>query len=238
MRNYLRRGFEPEIELLKYFCNRYSVSVDIGANYGIYSYKMAELSNFVYSFEPVPYLYGNLCRAFKKSKNVQIHNIGLSNSKQAGILYSPEFTHGWSTLEKDKKLFDNLSRTDKIIEYKINLRTLDSFNLKNVSFIKIDVEGHENNVLEGSVNTIKSNQPVLQIEIEERHRKNAVNDVIEFIKAIDLYETFVYHNSKLLKLDGISLENYQNMHNTYFFNFIFIHIDSSAIKYLREDNIL
>ncbi|HSW71275.1 MAG TPA: FkbM family methyltransferase, partial [Gammaproteobacteria bacterium] len=43
--------------------------------------------------------------------------------------------------------------------------SIDSLGLKNVSFIKIDVEGYENHVLDGAVKTIKANKPVILCEI-------------------------------------------------------------------------
>lgn len=40
---------------------------------------------------------------------------------------------------------------------KVPVRTLDSYQLSNINFIKIDVEVHEKKVLEGSIETIKNN---------------------------------------------------------------------------------
>ena len=45
------------------------------------------------------------------------------------------------------------------------LRTLDSFGFENVSLIKIDVEGHENQVLAGAANLIRASKPAILIEI-------------------------------------------------------------------------
>jgi FkbM family methyltransferase len=67
------------MRLLPFLCNKNSVLIDIRANYGIYTYNLAKFSKFVYSFEPVPSLYNNLSRAFKKFENAEIFNFGLSN---------------------------------------------------------------------------------------------------------------------------------------------------------------
>ena len=45
------------------------------------------------------------------------------------------------------------------------LRALDGFGFERVSLLKIDVEGYENEVLEGAVDTIRRNRPVVVIEI-------------------------------------------------------------------------
>jgi hypothetical protein len=55
---------------------------------------------------------------------------------------------------------------------------------QDVSFIKIDVEGHELSVLEGGVRTIANNRPVLWVEIEQRHLSRPMSDVFEFIKSL------------------------------------------------------
>jgi|TARA_B100001971_G_C18215956_1_gene553852 FkbM family methyltransferase len=47
---------------------------------------------------------------------------------------------------------------------KVNVETLDSFNLKDISFIKLDVEGYEEKILRGGINTIQKYKPILVIE--------------------------------------------------------------------------
>ena len=44
------------------------------------------------------------------------------------------------------------------------MKTLDSFNLENVGFIKIDIEGHELKALLGGLETLKKNRPVIVFE--------------------------------------------------------------------------
>jgi FkbM family methyltransferase len=51
-----------------------------------------------------------------------------------------------------------------VVEQSINVITLDSLNLDNISMIKIDVENHENEVLEGAKQTILRNKPIVFIE--------------------------------------------------------------------------
>ena len=43
-----------------------------------------------------------------------------------------------------------------------------------VGFIKVDVEGHEEEVIDGGFRVIARDHPVLLIEIEERHRHGAL----------------------------------------------------------------
>ena len=69
-----------------------------------------------------------------------------------------------------------------------NVTTLDTFNLKNISFIKIDVEGYEINLLKGALKTIEKNKPVIFIE----KTKTKYDDIKSFLNNYnyDLVEEF------------------------------------------------
>ncbi len=64
------------------------------------------------------------------------------------------------------------------------MKTLDSFNLREVGFIKIDVEGHEEAVLHGGLDTVKREIPNLMIEIEERHAPGSLQRVAALLEGI------------------------------------------------------
>lgn len=53
----------------------------------------------------------------------------------------------------------------------IDIRALDEFDIQNVSFIKIDVEGFEMEVLMGAKKTIEKWKPVIMVEVFELKRK-------------------------------------------------------------------
>ena len=50
--------------------------------------------------------------------------------------------------------------------YKVRQYTLDEFELKDIDYIKIDVDGYEEKVLKGSHNTIEEYSPILVLEAE------------------------------------------------------------------------
>ena len=98
---------------------------------------------------------------------------------------------------------------------KVEKKKLDDILLdKKIGFIKIDVEGHEKEVIEGAKNIIKKNRPVLLVEIEERHSKNTVNDTINYINKFG-YVSFYLSENKLLETKNLSNDDTIN-------NFIFI----------------
>lgn len=68
---------------------------------------------------------------------------------------------GGSTLHEDNQ--NNILCTEEI-----KVKTLDSFNIDNISFIKIDVENNELQVLLASENTLKmSNYPKILFEMNQ-----------------------------------------------------------------------
>ena len=60
----------------------------------------------------------------------------------------------------------------KFDKFNVKTNKLDNFKFSNkISFIKIDVEGHELKVIDGAKETLKKHKPNLLIEIEEKHSK-------------------------------------------------------------------
>ena len=74
------------------------------------------------------------------------------------------------------------------------------------------VEGHELSVLRGGIKTIRRCLPMMLIEIEERHKQNAIRDVQEFLAEID-YEGYFLLNSSLTTMNRFNLKRHQNVAN-------------------------
>ena len=80
---------------------------------------------------------------------------------------------------------------------------------ENIGFIKIDVEGHEKNVLIGSEQIIKRCKTNPLIEIEERHTNDKVKNIINFINDFG-YNSFFSDGKNLIetkKLDDLNKKN-------------------------------
>src|SRR5262249_51616443 len=84
-----------------------------------------------------------------------------------------------STMEAENLLEESKS----VLCETVSVRRLDEFDFDNIGFVKIDVEGHEEAVLCGGIDTIRRTAPNLLIEIEERHKKGAIRRVTELLKA-------------------------------------------------------
>ncbi len=91
--------------------------------------------------------------------------------------------------------------------------------------MKIDVEGHENKVIEGGINTIKKFMPLILIEIEERHTGVEASKTIN--KLISLgYDCIFLKNGILENYEKFSFKVHQNKNyigtDKYICNFFFV----------------
>ena len=131
----------------------------------------------VYSFEPQPWAYNSINKTIKenKIKNIQVFNIGLSN-KKSRLNFCSDKTGG-SSIIKDIK-----SCTSPY-KYTIPVERLDDHYLKNISCMKIDVEGHELEVLEGRKNTINKYKPTIIIEVWNKPKSR--NNIKNFMEKIN-----------------------------------------------------
>tara|TARA_B100000787_G_scaffold143281_1_gene112829 strand:+ start:176 stop:898 length:723 start_codon:yes stop_codon:yes gene_type:complete len=159
---------EKEFFILNKIIKKNENAVDIGANIGRYSFKLSSIvgrKGTVFSFEPVSRIYLILISLIflKNSKNIIPLNLALSN--RGSFLYvAPVKT----TSTKKTSFKYNTYTASKIIKNsKPNTygMKLDDLNFsKKISFIKIDCEGYEFEVLNGGMNLLKKHKPNLLIE--------------------------------------------------------------------------
>lgn len=146
-----------------------SIIVDAGANIGTITVPIAQSCNgnvTVLAFEPVKQTFNNLCVNIELNNlsNVKAYNIALgrSNSK-ANINILPNDTGEASFYEN----FDKYGGHSEEVE----IRTLDSYSLENVSVIKSDVQYAEYDLLVGARDTIVNNQCAVIVEAVDRNKK-------------------------------------------------------------------
>ncbi len=95
--------------------------------------------------------------------------LGLSSRTDSRVFYTPvneksEVLDGWASLE-----IDNLPEGCRRVETTIATATLDSLEIQNVSFIKIDVEGHEVDVVKGGLELLAREKPVVLAEVRAKN---------------------------------------------------------------------
>lgn len=200
-------------------------AIDIGANRGIYAYQLWRLGSRLEVFEPNPICFSVLESWAAGRPEVQLHSVALSNHAGTANLHIPIDGSG---VEHDASASIEHSGTLLVRNQLVSLQTLDSYSFENVSFIKIDVEGHEYAVLEGTSETIALSRPALLIEIEQRHNGRPISDVFEKVQRFG-YQGFFLEQGVLRSLEKFDLSRHQSISNfggakgCYINNFLFLH---------------
>lgn len=160
------------VPYIKKYVKPGSVAVDIGAHIGTHTILLSKLvgnNGRVFAFEPQVQIFGQLVMNlyYNTCSNVIARQIALGNNTGIVELVSPWPDNLGATLVRPS--FGNKATSVLGLDYGVRhvarITTLDSFDLKNVSFIKIDVEGFDDIVVSGALKTIKKNRPVMLIEI-------------------------------------------------------------------------
>ncbi|MEH2416539.1 FkbM family methyltransferase [Nostoc sp.] len=221
---------EREMSCLNSFITRKGRAIDIGANQGLYTYVLAKFCSVVEAFEPQPWcaeLIVEYSKQFKKDINV--YQSGLSSFNGTLTLKIPVIRGRMrNTLATGLASFSEQDCEHNSIDVPIS--RLDDYNFQDVVFIKIDVEGHERQVLEGARETILRERPTILIEIEQRHLDNiSVQTVFNQIQELQ-YNGFFLQDGKLVSINYFDVQFHQvnpnyygtKNQNIYINNFIFI----------------
>jgi FkbM family methyltransferase len=145
--------------------------VDVGAYIGSHTIKFANLAKpgKVYAFEPQEDIHKIL------SQNIALNDLADTATAYKMALGDQACNTKMVRGPKNKDTPETFSNrgANRVLgclddagdPLAFEMRTLDSFELDNVGFIKIDVEGAHLLVLKGAEETLKRNRPVMLIEI-------------------------------------------------------------------------
>ena len=223
----LKRGFEePELKLVYDFCDKDSISIDVGAANGMYLAHLYKLSKKTYAFEPRKKALQSLKKMFFGiTSSIQFEEVALSDVSGSRNLRVLKSNDRLSTIEEE----NTIEKFGEVEEVKVLVKRIDDYEFTDkVSFIKIDVEGHEESVIKGALGLIKRDHPTLLIEIEDRHKKDSVNVIKTLLQELN-YEGFFYMDGFLHKLDAFNIQEhhqYTKHGQPYIFNFIYLHTGS------------
>ena len=168
---------DAELKVLSNHLKPDSVFIDIGANFGLYSLiasqHISEKGSII-SFEPFPENYKSLCTnlSLNNLQRITAENTAVGSETGTLKLYynSKENNLGMVSYIKDQN-------SDFVIVNKICLDDyLNSKYLKTITFIKIDVEGFEYDVLQGMKQTLQQYSPIILIEVLDSKSKNDVSN--------------------------------------------------------------
>lgn len=223
--HFSRRYYEAdESMLLRLLVERGNgVAVDVGANFGQYSYAFARLPNCtnVLSIEPQQPVARMFCRmtAFLGVSKIFHIEALVSDAKGFAYMQTPNRS-GCAMSQETFMVKDNKIATSG----KIPVGTIDDFVIQHVGnetpvmVIKIDVEGAELNVLKGAVSTISKWHPIIMAELVDEFLNRfgtTFREPFEWMATYG-YEAFWLAENGLVKLD-ISARSIRSPSGNYFF---------------------
>ena len=203
---------EPELRLLPRLCPGDEIAIDVGANHGDYTAILVGLARDVIAVEPNPDIVRVLeARLGDEIRRQRLQLVQGALGAEAGTarLFVPDAGSGLASLDAPP-----IATAGKAIE--VSVRRLDDLvGGRRIGFIKIDVEGYEVAVLRGGMGIISESRPTLLIEIEERHRKGALEE--GRFEPVESFDPEQLQNAAALDADGA----YRLPGCTYINNFIF-----------------
>ena len=181
-----------------------STVIDIGAHMGYYSLQAAryllQRGGTVFAFEPHPAIFSNL----KQNKEINhLHNLILVQSAVYNKVGEMQF---FATPHTGYSSLSCVSNYNQV--YKVKTTTLDKFvilnNIHQVKLIKIDAEGAELPILQGSEYIIMRDRPYIIYEENENTCRNfgySVEELRKFLHKlkydISTIDTISYYSNAL-----------------------------------------
>jgi FkbM family methyltransferase len=232
---YLHRG-EPEIHLIRHVVAPGTTALDIGCSIGVYAAEMARYAGKVIAFEANPAV-AQFTRTVAP-RNVEVINVALSSAAGCATLKIPRNPKGDAVSELATIEPGNAVHAIDSDTVQVELKRLDDMGIANCSFIKIDVEGHEEAVLDGASGLIAAQRPVLMIELDESLNKGALARLAARYAALSYRALFLSHG-KLRPVSEFDPARHQNAINLkprhklppgaeYINNFVFVPEEKSA----------
>jgi FkbM family methyltransferase len=134
--------------------DRRRVALDIGAHCGVYTYQLAKHFGQVFAFEPARPNFECLLKNMQPCKYVYKYQYAIGNTSGTLRIYQGDDTKNvrWSAL------LDHGDYCD------VQMITIDSLDMHNIDYIRVDVKGYEPQVIEGAVETIKRCRPLVMID--------------------------------------------------------------------------
>lgn len=191
----------------KYLIKYDDYVIDIGANVGAYTKFFANFvgtKGRVYSLEPISETFDLLCYNIKKLKlkNVVPLNYAVSNTNSVMRMRVPEYPSGGKNYY-EAHIYNIDSLSNRINTIKVKSLTMDdkfASIAEMISFVKVDVEGHENACLNGAKKFLKSTNSVWFIEIsEDPDIENSKGNIVFKLLSDNSYSAWWFDGGSLKK---------------------------------------
>ncbi len=179
------KSHESEIRLAKFMIHNLAKGdcfVDVGAHYGYFSLLASKLignTGQVHSFEAASTTFTLLKKNSITKSNIEFYHKAVADEK--GTITFHEFPNLYSEYNSvDVKQFENKDWFSKLTPLKTTVDTIDLssfFSQKKLfpKLIKIDVEGAELKVIEGTVTYLQQHAPLIAMEYLKSERNNVAH---------------------------------------------------------------
>ena len=211
-------------DLLKDKISNNPIIFDVGGNKGqsIERYLKIFDKPIIHSFEPIKNEFDYMCSKFRNNKNICLNNFALGDKTEekefnvtakTGNSSFNKINLGTDWLKVRSKQ-NNTSEEGYVTSVqKVNVIKLDDYcknnNINQIDLVKIDTQGYEDKVLEGSINTIKENK--IKVIVAEIMFDDVYNKYLSFS---DIEKFIIPNNFRMI---GIDLANNSLFSPLYFF---------------------
>jgi len=202
----LPENADPDLIVVKQLLMPGDFAVDVGANVGIYTKFLSRwvgTAGRVYSIEPIAATFEILRSNIRRLSldNVFVVNCAVSETSGSATMEIPVWSSGAENFCRAEIVADDSQ--DSLRHVKVKVDTLDSLlgaASKPVSFIKLDVEGHELQCLRGATATIGKSRPAWLVEIwgDPQEESDVAHAIFELMKTHG-YQPFWFDGKILIK---------------------------------------
>ncbi len=183
--------FEPHmVQLFRALVTPDDVVADIGANIGLTAILFSKIANNIYAFEPSPSTYRILSENLVRNRiaNVHAYNLGLGQKQEKlTITFASNNRSGGYVSDKIRPESGHVTEV-------IQIETIDRLFLAegiSPSFIKIDVEGFEMNVIKGAARFLEHYRPTIVLEMNHFClgvlQRITIPDFLDFMRSVFPY---------------------------------------------------
>ena len=201
-------------QILKKYLSKNPTIFDVGANQGqsIERFNKIFKDPIIHAFEPIDFEFKNLIKKYAKNKNIILNNFALGNEEsfqklnvtaKTGNSSFNEIRKGTEWLKKRSKQYHTNEEGYVLKSQDVKIKKLDQYCISNqinkIDLLKIDTQGYEDKVLEGSLRMIKENN--ISIVLTEVIFDNVYNNYLSFS---DIEKFLIPENFRMV---GINLSN-------------------------------
>jgi FkbM family methyltransferase len=210
-RNYYFKKFtkaslqdEKDLQLISMLIHPGDTVLDIGANYGLYTRFFAQQvgkTGTVHSFEPVPETFDVLKNNVQKAglSQVKVYNQAISHETGMATISIPTYPDGSENYYEATMQHAANAKSIRIQTLKLD-DWLNKFSP--INFIKLDVEGHEPQALQGMQQLIEKYHPIFLIEINDDFSPGSTGSKVKQMMSAWGYSMFYFDQHELRPSSG------------------------------------